>query len=301
MFSADMFLVISASLLFGFLPGLTRFVQLTGVSSDCVVLWTYGVSFCFYILSAIIKKQPLKGTLTGMNLIKGILIGAVGMAYTTFFLNLSYRYIPTGMTILLHFTYPVLVAVSMSVFYREPFTREKRAAGLFSMLGMLFVTGFTFSRSVPGIAFALLSAACYSFYLIMGEKSSIAALPVYPKMAAMALGAVLVICVQMAIRGSSPVPPSPLSCIGLTAIGLLNSIAFALMTSGVRAVGSTKASFASMLEPVTSVLCGILFFSEPLKGGTLPGLILILISMKIIAGPGQQKLSDRRAHRYNFR
>ena len=109
------------------------------------------------------------------------------------------------------------------------------------------------------------------------------------------------ICVQMAIRGSSPVPPSPLSCIGLTAIGLLSSIAFALMTSGVRAVGSTKASFASMLEPVTSVLCGILFFSEPLKGGTLPGLILILISMKIIAGPGQQKLSDRRAHRYNFR
>lgn len=274
--------VILSSILFGLLPAAVRQLQNSGVPSGVIVFWTYFISLICYILAAGLKEKSLQYRVTKKDLFYMFLTGAAGMGLTSFLLTSSYHHIPTGTATLIHFTYPVIVTVFTSLFFHEPFTGSQLSGCILSILGLLFVTGFTFSSVFAGIALAFLSAVTYSTYLVVNDKAGFCSLPVFLKMVYLTFGSVLLFYLQTVSQKQSVRIAGPHNILLMAFIGLSSAFAFGLLTYGIKKIGSSRAAFAAMLEPVTSVICGVIFWRDNLSLTMTAGIFFILCSMVIV-------------------
>ena len=71
----------------------------------------------------LIKKIPIK--IPAKELGKISVIALIGSTVTSVMLNMSYNYIPVGMSTTLHFVYPTFVSVLCFLFYKEHIDRTK--------------------------------------------------------------------------------------------------------------------------------------------------------------------------------
>ncbi len=274
--------VISSSILFGLLPAAVRQLQNNGIPSGVIVFWTYFISLICYTLAAGLKEKSLKIRICIKDILFMFLAGAAGMGFTSFLLTSSYHHIPTGMATLIHFTYPVIITVFTSLFFHEPFTGSKLSGCILSILGLLFVTNFTFSSVFTGIALAFLSAVTYSTYIMINDKADFRSLPVCLKMVYLTFGSVLLFYLQTASQRQSVRIWGYWNILLMAFIGLLSAFAFGLLTYGIKKIGSSRAAFAAMLEPVTSVVCGVIFWQDNISLTGIAGIFFILCSMVIV-------------------
>lgn len=274
--SSALFIVLSGSFLFGLEPVIIRHLQIKGYSSFYIVFWLFFISLAVYAAKAAQseKVKPAPSLAASM-----FVTGAIGMGMTTLALTLSYYYIQTSTATLIHFSYPILVVLSMKILYRQKFTGNKAAACVFSFIGMLCITNFTFDGQLPGYLLALLSAVSYAFFDIANEKSRFAGLPAYTKMTFLALGvAVLfgILCLLLQI----PLLPLCLSDAFLTLIiGLMNCFGYVCVLQGLQIIGASKAAFAATMEPVTSLVLSILVYKDSFSLISILGILLIFLSM----------------------
>lgn len=70
-------------------------------------------------------------------------------------------------------------------------------------------------------------------------------------------------------------------------------MATVLLQIGVKEVGSQKASILAALEPVTSILVGVLFLNEPLRWSTVLGALLVISSTMVLI-LGEKTVSEDR-------
>ncbi len=275
--------VIIASILFGILPSAFKILQNSGFPIFLINFGIYTACFLIFAVMSALREHSLLKPVTPQSIIQLLSTGAIGMGVMMLLLNSSYRYIPVGTATLIHFTYPVIVVLLMACLFRERLTLCKGFACILSVTGMLLVTDLTFGGKISGILLAFLSGLAYSIYIIMNEKAAFIHMPACQKMTYLSLGAVLFSGILLA---ASPVPHAFHPTIFGTVILLLGALAdctaFLLLTYGIRRIGASRASFATMLEPVTSVICGILFFRDSLSIRGLAGIVLVLSSMLLI-------------------
>ncbi|MCI5479792.1 MAG: DMT family transporter [Lachnospiraceae bacterium] len=279
--------VIAASILFGFLPGIIKILQSNGLPDTILVGMNFTFSFLFYAIITTIQRKKIQHLSSKSSLFFMLFSGLIGMGLVSSLLTSSYHYIPTGTATLIHFTYPVIVTLLMIFLFHESFSLRILAACILSICGMMFITDFSFSSNGYGILLSFLSGIFYALYIIMNDKANFSHLHLGLKMMCQSLGAILLSAVQIIFLPVNPFSFSPIHFFLIAVCGLINGSAFLLLTYGIKKIGSSKAAFACMLEPVTSVLCGVLFFHDRLKLSTLTGILLILISMIMV----QQKKS----------
>ena len=87
----------------------------------------------------------------------------------------------------------------------------------------------------------------------------------------------------------------------MTPLGWGMSLLFALLIAvgasvsfqvGVKEVGAQRAAILSTFEPITSIVVGILAFSEPFGLKTALGVVLILAAVLILTIFDQEKAAD---------
>ena len=131
-----------------------------------------------------------------------MILGAVGMGVTSFLVNSATHRIPVGLTIILHFPYPTIVAVVMILFFHQKFTVFKHVATVCSSGGMMLITNMDGNRAISatGILLALASSLTYSFYMIANDKGKINELPLLVKLAYFGLGSSLLFGLSSAFQ-----------------------------------------------------------------------------------------------------
>ena len=65
---------------------------------------------------------------------------------------------------------------------------------------------------------------------------------------------------------------------------LASVVANLFLKEGVRILGSTMASFVSLLEPISSILFGVLLLNETVSGIQIAGCIAIIMSIMNLIG-----------------
>ena len=109
-----------------------------------------------------------------------LLICSLGCAAAPVLLYSSYPYISSGMATMLHFTYPAIVIVSCSLFFRERLTVRQGFCCALCMAGILcFYTPGGDSGGL-GIFLALSSGFAYAFYVVYLSKSGMSEHTVSP-------------------------------------------------------------------------------------------------------------------------
>ena len=190
------------------------------------------------------------------------------------------------------FTYPVMTAVIMALFFHERITLSTVLSLLLSGAGvvMLYWSDGVGTLSILGVFLVLASALSYALYIILMNKGNL-------QMSSFKINFyVLMYCtlgmVVYSLLAGMPLtlPQNAVSWFYVGWLAIVPAIfALVLMVYAAKYVGSTATAILGALEPLTAVLIGLLVFNEPFTTYLAVGIVLILAAVVIIAMVKQNK------------
>lgn len=268
-----------SAIIFGLMPLLTKIIIARGATSLTIPF--FRVFYVTIVLFLVLKIKKIDLHLEKRDLISAILTSIFGSGLTIIILNESYNYVDTGIATSLHFLYPLFVAILCCFFYGEKIKKKQIISLSFALVGIICFMSKG-NGSLFGYFLAIASGLTYAFYLVKMDKSGLV------KMNALKLSFYLALFTTIEIFTMNLYMQEVVFKMDALSYGLLlvlalssSFLATVLLQKGVLLLGSTRASFICLLEPVTSMIVGILWLNEALTFNKGLGGLAIIISLII--------------------
>lgn len=254
-----------------------------GMQTNSVLFYRFGLAWLIIAVVMLFRKESLKVTRQEFRVLTGLGLLFIISSLT---LYLSFHYMAAGVASTILFTYPVMTAVIMAVFFHERITWPKVVSLLLSGAGvtLLYWSDSAGVLSTVGVLLVLASALSYALYIIVVNKGNL-------QMSSFKINFyVLMYCtlgmvVYSLIAGLPLIlPQNATSWFYVGWLALVPAIfALVLMVYAAKYVGSTTTAILGALEPLTAVLIGIFVFDEPFTFNLAIGIVLILTAVVLIA------------------
>lgn len=275
-----LYTVVSA-VIFGITPVLARIAYDGGANGISMTFLRASLSLPILFLLLKHKHIPIR---LEKRYRKGILlVGTAGTSLTTLLLYISYSYISVGMATTLHFIYPILVMAVCGILFHERMGPYKICALLLAALGTLLFMDFNCGTGINGMVLALLSGVSYAFYMLYSEKSDLKDM-YYFKLS-------FYLCIMMAavsgifgvFTGALSFYMTPRAWFFTLLVSLLTSVgALSCLQLGIQTIGASTAAILSTLEPITSIILGILILNENLTLAKAAGAVCVISSVLMV-------------------
>jgi len=261
-----------------------------GMQTNSVLFYRFGLAWVIIAVVMFFRKESLKVTRQEFTALTGLGLLFIVSSLT---LYLSFHYMAAGVASTILFTYPVMTAVIMAVFFRERITWTTVVSLALSGAGvvLLYWSDSAGTLSTVGVILVLASALSYALYIILVNRSNL-------QMSSFKINFyVLLYCtlgmVVYSLIAGLPLtlPQNATSWFYVGWLAVVPAIfALVLMVYAAKYVGSTATAILGALEPLTAVLIGIFVFSEPFTLNLAIGIALILGAVIIIAkGKGSRE------------
>lgn len=253
-----------------------------GMNTPSVLFYRFGLAWLIVSVVMLFRKEKLRvdrrefRTLTSLGIL---------FIFSSLTLYLSFHLMPAGVASTILFTYPVMTAAIMALFFHERITFATVSSILLSLIGVLLLywgdSGGTLN--LWGVVLVLISALTYALYIIVVDKSPLAMSSFKINFYVLfycALGMVI-----FALLSGQPLmlPPTPKAWLWVGWLAVVPAImALVMMVYAAKYLGSTPTAILGALEPTTAVLIGVFIFSEPFSLRLLTGIILILAAVTIV-------------------
>lgn len=272
---------IASAAIFGFTPILTR-ISYEGGANGVTMTFLRAV-IALPVLWFIIHRRGLPLRVTPGEL-KGVaLAGILGSGATCIMLYMSYNYISVGLATTLHFIYPLLVAGACVLLFHERMNLWKIFALAAGMAGIVLSVDFASPGGVTGMVLALLSGVTYTFYIIYVDKSGLKSMYYFKLSFYLCVMMALVSGVYGLFAGMLTFQLTPMAWFFAILVSLFASVgALSLFQLGIRYTGASTAAILSTLEPITSIVLGVLVLREDISVLKLAGCACILGSVVLI-------------------
>ncbi len=290
--SVGLFFGLMAAVCYGFIPLFTKELQAPAVglplSSSTILFYRFGIASL--ILAAIMFVRRESFRITYAEFVRLVQLAFLSNGAALFLIS-GYRYCSSsGVATTLHFTYPILTALIMMIFFRERSRLSTWVAIGLSIAGVALLSGVGGGAQWLGIVLEIISALCFALYLIRVNRSRVSQMPVVKlTFYVMAFGALIFAAFIAYERADFDI--SAHYALILSAPGWLNlcllSVICTVVTNlalvyATQNVGPTVASILGVLEPLTALVLGILFLGEELTPSMAAGIGLILPAVLII-------------------
>ena len=216
------------------------------------------------------------GTLTSLGLL---------FIVSSLTLYLSFHVMDAGVASTILFTYPVMTAVIMAVFFHERAGWRTILSIVLSLLGvvLLYWGDGTATLPVGGVVLVLLSALSYALYIVVVNRSQL-------QMSSFKINFYVLFYCALGMLAYAWLSGEPLTLptgfVGWFYVGWLAIVpaimALVLMVYAAKLVGSTTTAILGALEPLTAVVIGIVVFGERFTSTLAVGIVLILSAVTII-------------------
>lgn len=235
------------------------------------------------ILLIIILVFKIKFSFNKKQIFQLIILNVVGGAFTGCLLFSSYQYTGIGLATCLHFVYPVLIMISCLIIFKERVNSYKIVALILSIIGIFFTVDIN-NFSVRGFTYAVLSGVTYAFYILYMDKTGLKGSNV---IVVTLLGCIInTVCIGIFAIISNTFTLN-IGIKGFAAsfmVSVLSTmVGVALLQMSLQFIDSSTAAIMCTMEPLTSVLMGILVLLEPIGLLKLLGCIFIIAAVFIIA------------------
>ena len=268
-----------SAIIFGLMPLLTKIIIARGATSLTIPF--FRVFYVTIVLFLVLKIKKIDLHLEKRDLLSAILTSIFGSGLTIIISNESYNYVDTGIATSLHFLYPLFVAILCCFFYGEKIKKKQIISLSFALVGIICFMSKG-NGSLFGYFLAIASGLTYAFYLVKMDKTGLV------KMNALKLSFYLALFTTIEIFTMNLYMQEVVFKMDVLSYGLLlvlalssSFLATVLLQKGVLLLGSTRASFICLLEPVTSMIVGILWLNEALTFNKGLGGLAIIISLII--------------------
>ncbi|MBQ3587223.1 MAG: DMT family transporter [Oscillospiraceae bacterium] len=266
--------VVAASFLYGIMPIFTKRVLMEGMTSGSVVFYRLFFSAVFSFIFLMVTRTDIR--IEAIQLVHLAVFGIIGFGATMALLTVAYSLIPTGLATMLHFTYPLFVTVVMTVVFREKMSRLKLISCLCALGGLALMADFS-RLSVMGIVLAVCSGITYACYVIANRKSSFSNLPGMVIVFYVSCFAAVFFGIKAVIAKEFMLPKNGLClCLLLIIAIFCTIITLFLLTYGIKTLGASTASVLNMLEPVISLIAGVIIYKESVTLFSIIGAVLVV-------------------------
>lgn len=131
----NILLVIIGSIVYGFLPIFVKNIIPYNYSSISIVFYRYLFTSIALFIIIIIRKKSFK--INKKQFIELFIFSVIGLGLTFYLLSQSLLYISAGLMNMIHFGYPVVVLILMTLIYKEKINLLKILSALSSIIGIL--------------------------------------------------------------------------------------------------------------------------------------------------------------------
>lgn len=254
-----------------------------GMQTNSVLFYRFGLAWVIIAIVMLFRKESLKVSRQEFRALTGLGLLFIVSSLT---LYLSFHYMAAGVASTILFTYPVMTAVIMAVFFHERITWTTVVSLVLSGAGvtLLYWSDSAGTLSTLGVVLVLASALSYALYIILVNRSNL-------QMSSFKINFYVLMYCTLGMAVYSLIAGLPLTLpqtatswfyVGWLAI-VPAIFALVLMVYAAKYVGSTTTAILGALEPLTAVLIGILVFDEPFTFNLALGIVLILGAVVIIA------------------
>lgn len=282
------FFTAASAVIFGFTPVLARISYDGGANG--ITMTFLRCLFALPVLFVILKIKGMPLTIERDQRVPVCLCGIFGAFATTITLYASYSYIPVGMATTLHFVYPVLVNMGCILFFKERATLKKMLALVCGITGIfLFMDNFSAgSGSGRGIFLALISGLFFSIHMIVMDKLKVKNMYYFKLSFYLCVFGAILSGIYGGLTGQLTFQLTGQAWLFAFFVSIFTSVgAITLLQLGIRYTGASSAAILSTLEPITSVVLGVLVLGEYFTERKIGGCICILTSVILIAFTGK--------------
>lgn len=271
--------VIASAVLYGCMPLMTKMID--SVTPFTLVFLRNFLSLPVIAVMALIQNKSLK--IPAKMLPRVGMTALLGSCITPILLYISYRFMASGTATVFHFIYPAIV-VLIGVLMKE----EKLKWGNVIGVALCFVGVCLFYSpdgaldwrgAVPAIA----SGFTYAAYIILLAHSDAKKIPSFLFAFYVAVTCTISMFIVCVATGQLVLPQTAagwgwafLFSIGITCGAVV------LFQLGTFMIGGQQASILSALEPLTSVIVGVIVFQEPLGLRTILGSACVIAATVVI-------------------
>jgi putative membrane protein len=231
------------------------------------------VFFLFY------QKERLRISFREM-----LIMSLLGLLYalSAEFLFLAYDYLSPGIASTIFFSYPIIVALVLILFYKEKLT-------LPTLLSLLLVVAGVGVLSIKkgealnyiGLGISLLGALVYALYILIVNKVRIEFSGVKISFYSMLFSSLYFLVKSLLLRESITISSWALAG-DLTLFAIITtSLSLVTLVYAVRYIGSTPTAIMGAFEPIVAVLISVGLFGEQLTPSLVIGGMVIIIGVLI--------------------
>lgn len=275
--------IILSAISFGVMPILAKLAY-NGGSNPVTTLFLRFL-FATFMLLYYLKANKISIKLNKSQIRLVVILGVAGYSLTSATLFAAYNYISVGMATMLLYTYPAIVTLFSTVIFKEKVHIKKIGCLLLSIGGIFTMIDMGSTNYNPtGILLGLLSSLCYSLYVLGASHKEIKAINSYVMTFYVSLLAAGAQLIYGAATKTLIFNIEFYSFIAILLLAFISTVvALMAFLQGVKIIGSSNAAIFSTLEPIVSLVLGVIILNEALTVRIVIGSILIISSMVILA------------------
>lgn len=213
-----------------------------------------------------------------------LIMSLLGLLYalSAEFLFLAYDYLSPGIASTIFFSYPIIVALVLILFYKEKLT-------LPTLLSLLLVVAGVGVLSIKkgealnyiGLGISLLGALVYALYILIVNKVRIESSGVKISFYSMLFSSLYFLVKSLLLRESISISSWALAG-DLTLFAIITtSLSLVTLVYAVRYIGSTPTAIMGPFEPIVAVLISVGLFGEQLTPSLVIGGMVIITGVLI--------------------
>ncbi len=259
-----------------------------GMTPDSVLLFRYLLAIPVMGLMLLFRRGSdqfrINAKQSGQLAIMGIL-----MALSSLTLFMSYNYMDAGIASTLLFVYPIMVALIMTIVFKEKITIATIICIIMALSGIALLFKKTDGSTISafGTVLVMVSSLTYAIYIVGVNRTALRFMPTLKVIFYVLVFGLFVFIVKALMMNTFTLPTSPFSWINLIGLAIFpTAISFLCTTSAIQLIGPTPTAILGALEPVTAVAIGISVFGETLSLRSTIGIVLILVAVSIVVGGG---------------
>ena len=276
-----------SSISFGFSPLFSLGLIAAGLSNFDVLSYRWMVAAFVLVVYALCKKKSLR--ISSFDEAWKIALLSALRAITSITLLIGYANIASGVASTINFMYPVIVTMTMMIFFGEDKSWINVGAIALSIFGVYLMSSGEGLRveggnTELGLACSLISAIAFAaYYVVMKQVKADKIEVVKFTTWVMLLSSIYFIIAGIVVEGKISIVTDGKLWMYILGLGL-----WATMVSNftgvkaVRRIGPTLTSILGALQPLTAVILGGLFLDEHLGPKTIGGIALIMIAVGIV-------------------
>lgn len=253
-----------------------------GMDPDSVLFFRY--LFAIPVLGIMIKARGRNFKLNRKEIVPLIILGLL-VATSSLTLFQSYNYMEAGIASTLLFVYPILVALIMSVVFKEKLSLQTTLCILLALAGiaLLYKSGEGATLNLTGVILVMASALSYAIYLVGVNRPILKNVATLKVTFYILLFGITLFLFRVNFGKNLQFVDTWYLWGNLIALAVFpTAISFLCTTQAIQYIGSTPTAILGALEPLTAVFFGVTVFGETLTLRVCVGILMIIVAVTLI-------------------